>query len=85
MHPPVVIVVSPPDIAIPSPFGLQSALPPLISHPMGRFRVLFSALAAPVHRCVVAEPELLLRGVSGVRAPAADYNRLILSFSPQRC
>ena len=49
------------------------------------FRCSFQHSLAPVHRCVVAEPELLLCGVSCVRARAADYCRLILSFSPRQC
>ena len=32
---------------------------------------------APLRRCVVAEPELLLRGVGCVRAHAADIDRVI--------
>ena len=32
---------------------------------------------APLRRCVVAEPELLLRGVGCVRAHAADIDRVL--------
>ena len=32
---------------------------------------------APVHRCVVAEPELLLRGIGCVRAHAADIDKVL--------
>ena len=45
VHPPIVVVVSPPGIAAPSPFCLHSALPSLFAYPMGRFQVLFPALA----------------------------------------
>ena len=32
---------------------------------------------APLHHCVIAEPELLLRGVGCVRAHAADVDRVL--------
>jgi hypothetical protein len=62
VHLPVVVVVSPPGTTIPFPFRLHSVLPPLIAYPMGRFQVLFPALAPPSCH-VIAEPKLLLKWV----------------------
>ena len=78
MHPPIVVVVSPPSNAVPSPFRFHSALPPLIAYPMGRFQVLFPALAPPSRR-VIAEPKLLLKQIRRVCALAAHVGRINLT------
>ena len=41
------------------------------------FTMCLEKTITPLHRCRVAEPELLLRGVSGVRAHAADIGKML--------